>query len=364
MSKTVAIICELNPAHNGHKYIFEEAKRLTGADYLIAIMSGDFVQRGEPAIYDKHVRTKMALSIGADAVFELPLIFATASAQYFARGAVAIAKNLHCDYLAFGTESGDIKVIMNEDFNESNDILAREYLIAIDKLAPNIKPVLIKRQGAKYNDSNINNDGFSSASAIRNSLKANEDITNNIPDSIHSLIVKMGKRSAGLTFDDMSREIYYALLYNKDKLNEYFDVFDDLGEKIVKNINKYTTAEEFVMALKSKDIAYSHLKRALLHIVLRIDNSSVKHCIDNGYYIYTRLLGFRECSKELFNEFKKNQIKIISKLADAENILDSDALTVLDNDIKASNLYNYLMNSKYNSYGITDERTRPIVILK
>ena len=110
--KTCAVICELNPFHNGHEYLFRKARSLSGADFLIAIMSGDFVQRGLPAICDKYARTKMALEGGADLVVELPVMYATASADYFAQGGVSIADSMGVvDFIAFGSECGDLDML-------------------------------------------------------------------------------------------------------------------------------------------------------------------------------------------------------------------------------------------------------------
>lgn len=227
--KVVGVITEYNPFHNGHKYHIEEAKRITGADYVIAVMSGDFVQRGAPAIISKHDRCMMALNNGADLVFELPACYATGSAQYFALGAVSLLNQLQIvDYLCFGSECGDITCLediallynnpsesfqtllysyirdgmtypaarakateytLNTDKNiigrnlldiisEPNNILGIEYIRALLQLKSSIKPFAVKRQNAHYHDKQLNNsdspsqkndlfDGISSATAIR-----------------------------------------------------------------------------------------------------------------------------------------------------------------------------------------------------
>ncbi|MBR6642479.1 MAG: nucleotidyltransferase family protein, partial [Lachnospiraceae bacterium] len=117
-----AVIAEYNPFHNGHEYMIQKIKEETGADYVIAVMSGDFTQRGIPGIADKHTRAKMAAVCGADAVFELPVQFATASAEQFATGAVALFSALSCvDYLCFGSERGELS-----DFSNATDLLLNE----------------------------------------------------------------------------------------------------------------------------------------------------------------------------------------------------------------------------------------------
>ena len=112
--KVCACICELNPFHNGHEYLLREARRITGADYMIAVMSGDFVQRGIPAICDKYARSAQALMGGADLVIELPVMYATASADYFAAGAISEIVNLGCvDCIVFGSECGDLELLFS-----------------------------------------------------------------------------------------------------------------------------------------------------------------------------------------------------------------------------------------------------------
>lgn len=227
--KVVGLITEYNPFHNGHKYHIEQARKITGADYCIAVMSGDFVQRGTPALIDKYSRTKMALNNGVDLVLELPVCYATGSAEYFAHGAVSILDKLGVvNTLCFGSECGDISLLTlaaqfllhaPQDFEsqlqdymregltypaarlkalehstgdrhsltkvltEPNNILGIEYNKALIKLSSSIKPITIQRISAHYHDRELsgvkscsNHDlelsdtVISSATAIRNSI--------------------------------------------------------------------------------------------------------------------------------------------------------------------------------------------------
>ena len=206
--KVIGIITEYNPFHNGHKYHIEEAKKITGADYVIAVMSGNFVQRGHPAIMDKYTRSMIALNNGVDIILELPVCYATSSAEYFALGAVTLLDRLGIvDYICFGSESGDIKVLekaaklfnnQGDDFqdyissyikkglsypvarakatskvlsldgsdssnhdlidaiSEPNNILGIEYIKALYKINSSMKPITINRKDAHYHDKNIN----------------------------------------------------------------------------------------------------------------------------------------------------------------------------------------------------------------
>lgn len=367
--KICGIIVELNPAHNGHKYIFDRAKEITDADRIIAVISGDYVQRGEPAIINKQYRTKMALALGADAVIELPTIFATGSAQYFARGAVAILDNLGCDCIVFGSETGDIEYLRNNEITTSNDILAKEYLLAIEYFGSSIKPYAVKRIGASYNDTVLSDINYSSASALRellnNSSEDTYNLANNMPKEVLDILISYQEDLPLIFYEDFNNAILYSLSNNYNSgYSIFFDVYQDFADKIYKHFKEYTNAEEFCHILKSKDIAFSHIKRGLLHILLSITNEHINIAKNNNYYLYSRLLGFKESKSDLLSEIKKRARKpIISKLSDAPNVLDENIMKILNNDIKASELYSYICNSKKNAPHIDDEFKQKIVIL-
>jgi predicted nucleotidyltransferase len=233
--KTVGLITEYNPFHNGHKYHVEEAKRITGADYAIAIMSGDFVQRGTPALIDKYSRTYMALSNGVDLVLELPVCYATGSAEYFAHGAVSILSKLGMiDFLCFGSESGDINLLgeaadyllntpvsfddhlqaflkdgltfpaarlkalqhslrdtdaknaeaLTKILTEPNNILGIEYLKAIKQFSSSMLPVTIRRKSAHYHDISLSEQNRSNT--LPKDDIGNQNDTNGFSDSVIS----------------------------------------------------------------------------------------------------------------------------------------------------------------------------------
>lgn len=279
--KTVGIITEYNPFHNGHLYHIEEAKRITGADYVIAVMSGDFVQRGAPAVIDKYHRAEMALKHGVDLVFELPVCYATSSAEYFALGAVSLLQNLGIiDYLCFGSESGDIDMLthaadllieppdhysellfsyikdgltypaarskameqlinplsepaIDKDLtnllNEPNNILGIEYIKAIKKLSSSILPVTLKRKSAHYHDSDLgkeqeeSNAVISSASAIRNAIHEADDFyglsltKESIPEDVYQMLSTKYGNTFPISIDDFSQVIKYKLLSEERK---------------------------------------------------------------------------------------------------------------------------------------------------
>ena len=222
--KTVGLITEYNPFHNGHKYHIEKAKEITGADNVIVIMSGDYVQRGKPAIMPKRLRAEMALEAGASAVFELPVCYSTASAELFATGAISFLDKLNIvDYVCFGSECDNLSLLKeaadfltNETYEyksllqvylkngasfplarqkaldacisnkeltdiikDPNNILSIEYLKALNRLKSNIKPVCIKRIVSGYHDKNLNSN-ISSATAIRSLLEYSVNSVNTV----------------------------------------------------------------------------------------------------------------------------------------------------------------------------------------
>ena len=228
--KTVGIIAEYNPFHNGHAYQIAEAKRITGADYAVVVMSGDFVQRGTPAVWDKYTRTRAALLGGADLVFELPVIYATASAEYFAEGGVALLTALGVDTLCFGSECGDINALMaiaklftheSPEFKDAltqslregksypvaredayrahcvahqlpiqedilsnpNNLLGIEYCKAILTQNSALVPFTVKRIGDSYHEETASEDRYCSATALRALFS---DMTSAISESANS----------------------------------------------------------------------------------------------------------------------------------------------------------------------------------
>ena len=384
--KVAGIITEFNPFHKGHEYIISKAKEITNADYCIIITSGNFVQRGEPSFVDKYTKTYIALNHGADLVIELPVQFATASAEYFATSAITILNNLGIvDYLVFGTEIDDIhilektadilidepleyketlknelkngfsfpkarsvalsKVLENENIafiEQPNNILGLEYIKALKKLNSTIKPIGIKRIKAGYHETfnDVDNPSSSySASNIRN-------MDNKSQLNLLKEIDIMYENHYGISFP-INKEKSFSAIAGANILkavtageNDYFDVSDFLWDKIKKNINKYTDFSSFVMMLKSKDISYSAISRALLHIVLNIKQSDVTNITSNNYGNYVRILGFKSSSKELLTAIsEKSSVIILTKPKEYNDLLDAQGKYQFEQNLYADNLY-------------------------
>ena len=383
------IIAEFNPLHNGHAHLLKQARILTGADYLVVVMSGDFMQRGEPACMDKYCRTKLAIAAGADAVFELPSCIATGSAQYFARGAVAALDALGIvDYLCFGSESGNLEELRQKanssDFSQddkcinlhnrlsgsqislelSNNILAIEYLKALQYFNSKIKPVTIRRETGYYEQC--------SAFDLRNRMKQNTSATFSsvlsgmVPEYTLPIIKEYYETHRFMDFDDLSDLLFYRLLESdKEDLVQYFDIYPDLAAKICNGLHtvRPALASAFREQLKSREIAFSHISRALLHIVLSSKTSDVDLLKAHNYCAYLRLLGFCESSRPLMQEIKKNAKKqIVTKLADAGHILSEEQLSLFNKDLFASDLYEQLSVKNKKTATIPGEYRQPVII--
>ena len=393
--KIVGLIAEYNPFHNGHQYHIEKAKKLTGADAVIVVMSGNFVQRGAPAIMPKHLRTQMALYVGASLVLELPICYATGTAEQFAYGAVSILNNLGCvDAICFGSECGDIaalnelaEILCNEpdeyketlqehlrnglsfplarqkaieeiypsqDFSDilekPNNILGIEYLKALYRLNSNIKPYTIQRVSSQYHDVDLQ-EQFSSATALRQTI-LNGDFTNlkrQVPSDCTTLLEAHYQTRYPIYINDFSLLLKYRLLNEtKTSLNEYADVSEDLANRVCNQLNNFVSFEQFCELLKTKEITYSRISRALLHVLLGIKKT------DYTDIQYARVLGFRKDDSDVLTEIKNlATIPLLTKLTATKELSDS-AVQMLEQDIYTSNLYESIVTDKFKTSFINE----------
>ena len=410
--KVAAIIAEYNPLHNGHEFQIKRAKQLTGADFIVVVMSGDFTQRGVPAVIDKYQRTRMALNAGADLVLELPLYYSCSSAEFFASGAINLLNKLGIvNYLVFGSECGDIKILTEiadvlitrkdeisgvihglvregisypmarvkavetaipnsyehvESMNFPNNILGFEYIRALKQFNSDIKPVTNLRIGSAYHDRMIDNPICSSL-AIRTSLEEKgelERIRSQVPFHVYKILENEFLKTFPVLNEDISSMLKYKLLLDEGKgYEEYVDISSDFSDKIIKNLNKYQSYSQFCDLLKSKDITYARVARNLLHILLNIKKESMARYKEEGYIFYARMLGFRKSSDELMSALKKNSsIPVISKLADARHQLNPTGMDMLECDIQAAHIYDTIISEKFQAPTVS-EFSREIVII-
>lgn len=395
--KAVGIIAEYNPFHNGHAYHLKRAREMTGADYCVVVLGGDFVQRGAPALMDKHLRTACALANGADLVIELPVCYATSSAEHFAKAAVTLLDRLGVvDSLCFGSECGDIQPLMafaRELLEESpafqreldrrlrlglsypqarnealvataphltahigilstpNNILGIEYCKAI--LAENsaITPYTLRRTGASYHDNSLNA-LFCSASAIRESMRRPEaarNVTKQAPASARELAKPYYLKTYPIFAEDLSLPLHYCLLSREAAgFAEYLDIDRELSDRIRKLLPKYRDFSSFCELLKSKNRTYVRIARSLLHILLDIRKSDFLAYEKEGRIFYARMLGFRESAAPLLSALKRQAaVPLLSKLADAEKQLTKTGNAMLEKDVYASHVYQSVVRAKY-----------------
>ncbi len=421
------IIAEYNPLHLGHQYHIEQTKALTGADFIITVLSGDFVQRGLPGIMDKHSRTRMALESGSDLVLELPVPYALSSGEGFGFGGVSLLHGLGCvDTLSFGTESGALTGLMplaqalsqetaeyRQSYQnalkqglshpaarlqavqtcypeldaglldgQSNNMLALEYCKALYRLQSNIKPVTVKRHGQGYLDTAAGDNttapnytspaGFSSASAIRNILCQTNDFHAYAPNSsdfLHNMVPTHVQKSLqtdlaeqALIFpEDFSTLLHYKLLnLSATELGDYWEVTPELANKIINKLPDYESFTQFADLLWSKDLTYARVCRCLMHILLDIKT----HTWDVHQPVpYARVLGFKREAAPLLSAIKtKGTIPLITKVADAHNLLSRDAYKLLELDIKSAHIYDSVLQHKSGRKSLHEAR-KQIVIL-
>lgn len=412
--KVVGIVAEYNPFHKGHAYQIEQLREKTQADYIIIAMSGNFQQRGVPALCDKFSRAHMALLHGADLVLEIPTLWATASAEYFAGGGIGTLEATGVvTHLGFGAESDSLeqlqqitsvlkdepdiyrKVLCNsirsgnpfpvarknalvtslphipsgelEDIlNSPNNILAIEYL---KTLPEHIEPVLIPRKGAGYHDTEINTE-FPSASAIReillgeNPLESMNLVEQAMPTEAFAILKEAFDKGALIEPNDISDVLGYCLLCLSHKgYDSFADCTKDLSNKIKNHLNEYVTFNDFVMTLKSKDLTHSRVTRCLLHILLNIKQTDYSIGKAIGFAPYLRVLGFRRDSSDLLAEINERATSpIIRKVADADKALDYETHKIFERDVLASNLFYQRMANKSKTKPV-NEFTHQMIIL-
>ncbi len=405
--KTIGIIAEFNPFHNGHRYLIEKAKKITNADNVVIVCSGNFVQRGTPAIFDKSARTIAALLNGADVVLELPVIYSTASAETFAHAAVRLLDKLGCiDYLCFGCETENIKAlpiitnillsepddyknmlavylkngfsypkarakaltdycsenniletyILSQVLEQANNILAIEYLKALKKFNSKIKPLAIKRIGSSYNSDSLE-DNMASATGIRKAIYNNNTINNYIPKNC----IEVYKNTNFLETNDFSSILGYQLVKTNDFSN-YYDISDDLSNTIKNLKTNFFNIESFINELHSKNYTYSGISRALCHILLNITDNDMAQFINNDYFDFVRVLGFKKDNKLLTRIKEYSSLNIISKFSSFYNNSTGETKKILDINIKSDELYRMIYMNKYGEM-IPTEFERQICII-
>ncbi len=416
----LGIIVEYNPFHNGHIYHINKSKQETNSQNVIAVMSGNFVQRGEPSIFNKYTRTKLALQNGVDIVLELPTVYATSSAELFSHSAVSILdKSNIVNTICFGSESGSIKPIQsvaNILTNESshfkmllkeelstgvnfpkarqnalskispslsdvvsspNNILGIEYLKSLNKLNSKIKPYTILRKSSDYNDTSLPNSfsSIASATSIRQSLLASK--SNNIND-ISAFVPKNTFEQLEYTLNndllpylDTAFSIlkYKIITSDVSTLTNILDMSDGLSSRLLKVLPLCTSYTDLINNLQSKRYTNTRIKRALLHLLLNIKVSDIELYSTINYIPYIRVLGFRKDKSYLLsNLINSSSVPVITNIKNAN--LCTIGNKMLEDEFMYTNIYNQLLtNSPKKTYNKTIlselnfEQKQPLVII-
>ena len=419
--KIVGLVVEYNPFHNGHLYHLNKSKEVTNATHSIAVMSGNFLQRGEPALFDKYTRAQIAVSNGVDLVVELPSLFACQSAEIFSHGAVTLLNSLNCiDSICFGSEEGDIQILyqiasiltnepiqfknilkayldegllfavarskalydyissnnlldipeekLNTILNSSNNILGIEYIKSLIRLNSNIKPYTITRIKSEYN-SEIISSNICSATAIRKVLKDYcelSDISNVVPYHTLYAIENSIKKEFNPMFDEYYFDIIKQIIVRDiNNLNSYFDVNEGIENKIYKSVFTSNSLDSLQQDIKSKRYTLTRVKRILNNILLGITKEDMNKVKSISYIPYVRVLAFNDKGREIIKQIKLNSdICIVNKFANIDFNSDTLFETLINYDIKASNMYNliYYKNNIDKLKGPMDYYLSPIYV--
>lgn len=402
MSRVIGVVAEYNPFHNGHYYHLQATKEITGAEYCVAVISGNFTQRGDTSIVNKWAKAYMAICGGADLVIELPTVYSISSAENFASGAVKILDNLKVvDAISFGAEANDFATLNNianvlyeepkaytnilshelkkgisypaarenalmmylndikryaNTLSSPNNILAIEYLKALKIQKSKLEPIMIRRKKVYYNDNKIVDD-FASATAIRKLLQGGEyaNLRKVIPRSSYTIIGQESRKGGMvLSLSKYEKEIIYTLRkMTVEEIAELPDVSEGLQFAIKNAANEANNLKDLISNIKSKRYTQTRIQRILLYALLGID----KKLMENSRKVvpYVRVLGFTQKGKSLLSEIsrrnpKLNIITSLKKYMDQNQNKNKVLAEMLEKDIFATDVYTlgYIGESKAN----------------
>ena len=389
MNSVLGVIAEYNPFHAGHLYHISESKKLAKTDYVVVVMSGNFVQRGDTSLVDKWIKTEMALNCGADLILELPTIYSISSAENFAEGAIKLLDSLGIiDVFSFGNEHCDISVlddianVLYKEPKEYSTILARElqkglsfpkarenalmlylndirryasvlsspnnilgveYLKALKRIKSFMQPLAINKYGASYNSTSLNN-GFASATAIRELVKKRDftEVAKAMPKSSFNLLkdcIFKGKYVTDIY--KFEKEILYKFrTMSTQEINNLPDVNEGLDVVLKKAANSCNTLKEFSNIAKTRRFTQTRLQRECLYALLDITKKDMLIAKKNSPYV--RVLGFNKKGKELVSEIHRLNTKL-PIVTSVKKFMDSNsnkiAKSMLEIDIKSTNIY-------------------------
>lgn len=410
MATVLGIIAEYNPFHNGHLYQIEQAKKITGAEYVVAIITGNFAQRGNTALVNKWTKAQMALENGVDIVLELPTIYSISSAENFAEGAIKILDSLKIvDTLCFGTETGDFAAlnnianilynepkeyvaILNHELGKGisypkarenalmmylndikryanilsgpNNILAIEYLKALKRLKSDMKPFSVERKKVYYNDERIV-DEFASATAIRKLIATEQydDLRKVMPKNSYMLLKEeIQKGNYVIDLIKYEKEILYTLRkMTVREIAELPDVSEGLENAIKNAADSCNNLIDLVNIVKSKRYTQTRIQRILLYALLGITKKDMQN--SKKVIPYARVLGFNARGKEMLSDICNINPKI-QMVTSVKKYMDQNTNKILremlEKDIFATNIYT--LGYEYDSWANLDYTNKLVII--
>jgi len=373
--KVLGIVVEYNPFHNGHLFHLQKAKELIRPDYTIAVMSGNFCQRGEPAIIDKFSRAEIALKMGVDVVFELPTVYAIQDAGGFARGAIGVLDGTGVvTDIVFGSESNDIEFLkkiaeilheqpdlynqfLHEELKKgysfpnarkyalmryveelkimdpekvrlierSNDILGLEYVRAILDLGSSITPHTIKRVGADYKEEEFKG-RLSSATSIRKLIRERKMdlVRESVPEESFEVIRRELEEGRGPVFlEDMEKLLLGIMrLKDRDDFSKLYGFSEGLDERFYRFSRISSSIGEFMEKVKSKRFTFTRIRRLMLYVLFEMRKDFVERSNEKGPQ-YLRILGFTESGRNLLSKMKKaSKLPIVSTVSLYRKVLE------------------------------------------
>lgn len=402
--RAVGVIVEYNPFHNGHAFHLQASREAAQADVVIAVMSGNFLQRGEPALVSKWQRTKMALLNGVDIVFELPYRFATQNAETFANGAVSILAAAGCQYLCFGSESGEIEAFQQTihflesqqdshkknikhfmgsgvsypkalalsykqlsnsdnylDLSRPNNILGFHYIKAIHEQRSQITPLTVARKNADYHDEHFASETIASATSIRKALFADinspSEINQYVPEPTRQLLHEyLNQYGLYHRWENYWPFLQLRLLHSSpEELKEIYEAEEGLENRLQHAATEARSFQEFMERIKTKRYTWTRLQRLCVHILTNSKKINMEGSKRAGYL---RLLGMSERGQVYLNKMKKEfALPLVAKLS---SFKDEE----INLDLKAARVYAMGVPGPAKNFLMEQEFKQPPIIIK
>lgn len=399
--KAVGLVVEYNPFHNGHRLHVEESKQKTGAEVVIAVMSGSFLQRGEPALVSKWARAEMALQSGVDLVIELPYRFATANAELFAQGAIHLLEELRCHSFCFGSESGELAPFLRTyhvlkekketynahiqsflqqghsyptasslafqsittaqqrlDLSQPNNILGKEYIQTALANGYHIQPVTIKRVTTGYHDPTLSREPIASATGIRKAIieekQPLQTMVNYMPLATLTLLEQYVADYQSFHHWEMYWSFlkYRILSASAHELAEIYEIEEGIEHRFIAHAKHATSFQQFMSLMKTKRYTWARLQRMCLHILTHTKKEEITK---TPFPAYIRLLGMTEKGQQYVRSIKKElTLPFIAKLSSYHD-------PAIEADLRAANVFAQGLAEPYQTKLIKREFMAPII---